>query len=371
MNHNHKHAITLNAMQKSQKRPKNSQIGAWFALLVLIAALAAVSTAEAQNRPNFGNNNANYGGNTVVMFSECGFRGTSQQVGIGEHSKIQNLRFPNDDMSSIRIPAGLEVTLYEDSKFRGGYARLTQDVACFDQSWDNSVSSIKVTSTGGYNPGYPNPGQPLPGQPGVNVNNVSYVSFANSELRKINNNTWSLGTMGQYNSMTNYNVVSRDATSLFMQSQVSNERLRVDLAANRVTYYAVNGAAQDFPIQQKQPGPVTTDPIRPLPPVLPGAGNEPNRRISGRCFTYRAYTRGGDGGLRFHGKSNVERFTTRPATGEVCHSGSLTMEITKTAPNTEVVVEIQGRQFRFGANETADRFETNWYRKDVRLVVGN
>jgi hypothetical protein len=341
----------------------------WLVGLLFVAVVLAIPTAHAQNRPNYGGQA--YDRNSVVMYTECGFRGQSQQVGIGEHSKIENLRFPNDQMSSISIPAGQEVILYEDSKFRGGYATLTQNVDCFDSYWNNKVSSIKVVQTrGGFDPNYPAPGIP---NPAININNLGYVTFANSELRKINNNTWALGTRGQYNSLTNFNIVNRDATSLFMQSTVSAERIRIDLASNTVTYFTVNGLTQSYPIQEKQPGIVNIpgNPVVPTPVPNPNIGSEPNRRISGRCFDYRAYTLGGDASLRFEGKDNLERFSTRAVTGRVCHSGKLTMGIGKTAPNTNVIVEIQGKQFRFASNEKEDLYMNNWYRKNIRLVVGN
>ena len=343
---------------------------AWMACSVLAIVLLTVSTVQAQNRP-IHSGGQQYQPNGVVIYTECGFRGQSQIVGVGEHSKIDNLRFPNDQMSSIRVPAGLQVTIYEDSKFRGAYARLNQDVDCFDRFWNNTVSSMRVSgSSTGYNPGYPAPGAP---NPGVNVNNVGYVTFSNSELRRVNNNTWALGTRNQNSAITNFNVANRDQTSLYLQSTMSAESIRINLQANTVTYFTANGLTQSFPIQQMQAGvSVGTNPITPKPgPQHPIVGNEPSRRISGQCFNYRAYTRGGNGGLRFHGKDNVERFTTKPVTGKVCHSGALTMEITKTEPRTEVIVDIQGRSFRFAANEKEDRLVNNWYRKDVRLVVGN
>ena len=341
-------------------------------LIVLVLMLMSASSVQAQNRPNYGggyNNDHRYAANEVIMYSECGFRGQAKAVRVGEHSKIDNLGFRNDDLSSIQIPDGLEVIIYEDSKFRGAFARLNQDVECFDRSWDNAVSSIRVNATGGaaYTPGYPRPGRQ---NPNVTPNNLSFVQFANSDLRRGNGNTWYLGARGQYDSLTEFRLINQDATSLFMDSVVSRERIRVDLSTYRVTYYSNNGLAQEYPIQEAEPGPVADRPHHNPVPTPAAPRSEPSRRISGQCFDYRAYTRGGDGGLRFHGKNNVEKFTTRPVTGRVCHSGAITMEITKTSPGTEVIVEIQGRQFKFDRNEPETRFENNWYRKDVRLVVG-
>ena len=370
MNTKQTHTHAQSAVKSASHAPiiQNSVI--WMACLILAIVLLTVSTAQAQNRP-ISSSDQRYQANGVVIYSECGFRGQSQIVGVGEHSKIDNLRFPNDQMSSIRVPAGLEVIIYEDSKFRGAYARLNQDVDCFDRSWDNTVSSMRVSgSRAGYNPGYPTPNAP---NPSITVNNVGYVTFANSELRRVNSNTWALGTRNQNSAITNFNVANRDQTSLYLQSTMSAESIRINLQANTVTYFTANGLTQSYPIQQMQAGVnMPNNAVAPKPaPQNPVVGNEPNRRISGQCFNYRAYTRGGNGGLRFLGKDVVERFSTSPVTGKVCHSGALSMEITKTESRTDVIVEIQGRSFRFAANEKEDRLLNNWYRKDVRLVVGN
>ena len=360
----------------TMQNSKTNTIQFWFSVFALLVVLVtAAPFAHAQGQPNYGGyvGDHRYNPNEVTIYSECGFRGQAKAVRIGEHSKIDNLGFPNDQVSSIRVPNGYDVIIYEDSKFRGAYARLNQDIECFDRSWDNAVSSIRVSraSGGAYNP---NPGYSSQryNRAGITVDNLAFVQFSNSDLRRGNNNTWYLGGRGQTNSLTEFRLISKDASSLFLDSTVSRERLRVDLNANRVTYYSNNGLAQEYEIQQAHPGPINNNGGRPVPlPSPPVASNQPSRRISGRCFNYKAYTRGGDGGLRFHGKSNVEKFTTRAVTGNVCHSGTLTMEITKTSPSTEVVVEIQGRQFTFARNEKETRYLNNWYRKDVRLVVGN
>lgn len=343
-----------------------------FGLISLMLLVLTTNNANAQGAlgGRGGYNDQYYGGNEVVMYSECGFRGKATAVRVGEHSKIQNLGFPNDDLSSLRVPNGLEVIIYEDSKFRGASARIDQDIDCFDRSWDNAASSIRVNRVGGSvsRPGFPRNDQIAPR---VNTKNIAYVTFSNSELRRGNGNTWYLGARGQTNSLSEFRVINDDGSSLFLDNPTSRERLRIDLNARQVVYFTSNGLTQAYPIQQAQPGPVQSFDRPHNNTQRPTANSEPSRRISGQCFDYRAYARGGDGGLRFHGKNNVEKFTSRPVTGRVCHSGALTMEITKTNPSTEVVVEIQGRKFVFGRNEPETRFENNWYRKDVRLVVGN
>ncbi len=338
-----------------------------FKALVLLAlvALAFISfspKSQAQSNGYFNQQNS------VVLYSECGFRGTARAVAVGDHSKIVNLRFPNDEVSSIRIPQGFEVTIYEDDKFRGAYARLNQDISCFDRSWDDTVSSLKVTANYVNQNGNQYPNQPGIGQGGQlggpsNPAQLAAVSFSNSQLRRLNASTWNLGDRGQFNGGTNFNVINQDSTSVFLQSTISAERLRVDLAANRVTYYAANGLSQDYPILGKQAG-----------PAMSGGGSrpgfEPNTNIDGPCFVFTASSRGSNASVRFSGTDVFKRFTAgQPVTGRVCRAGTTTMEIMKTSPNTEVTIEIQGKKFMFLKNEKEDQLRNNWYRKFVDLVV--
>jgi hypothetical protein len=46
------------------------------------------------------------------------------------------------------------------------------------------------------------------------------------------------------------------------------------------------------------------------------------------------------------------------------------MELSKTDPGTDVVVDINGRSYRFAPNEQADAYLNSWYRKKIRLQVG-
>lgn len=213
----------------------------------------------------------------VTVYEGCNYTGTARNVASGDYRSLKSLRFANDRMSSIKVPPGLEVVIYEDDNFGGFYATIDRDIACFDPQWDNKVSSLRVI----YN--------------------------RNNTVRSDNN-----------------------------RDQRNNNRRN-----------------ENVPVQN------------------PGqANNGPSRRINGECFNFRAFTNGGNGGLRFHGKGEVYRFDRKPASARICHNGSLTMEITKTDRATGVTVELDGKRFTFTPNEREDELKNNWYRKYVRLSVG-
>jgi hypothetical protein len=247
---------------------------------VLVSGLAVSMTATVANAQS------NYGNNAyVTVYEDCDFRGTSRNVDIGEYRSLKTLRFANDRMSSIKVPPGMSVTIFEHDNYGGAYATIDRDIACFDRTWNDQVSSMRVT-------------------------------YDRRDSRPI-------GERGRGNG-----------------PRVGNDNRRDEVRRN------------ERPRQVQQPR------------------DSQNRTIRNECFTFRAYTDGGNGGLRFHGKEDYYRFNRKPASARICHNGALTMEMTKTAPGTGVTVEIDGNRYRFAPNEREDELKNNWYRKYIRLRVG-
>ncbi|RBP48675.1 hypothetical protein [Arenicella xantha] len=242
----------------------NSLIG----LGIAFALLGLSTTATAQS--NYGAQNA-----FVTVYEDCNFNGTARNVPIGEYRSLKTIRFANDRMSSIKVPPGLTVVIYEDDNYGGAYATIDRDITCFDRQWDNTVSSLRVLADNNNNRG--------------------------------------------------------DRNDRRRDNQQRNNQPRNDT--------------------------VTTS-------------NEPSRRIQSECFTFKAYTNGGNGSLRFHGKGDLYRFDRKAASSRICHNGSLTMEIGKTERATNVIVELDGKRYRFASNEQQDELKNSWYRKYVRLSVG-
>lgn len=91
--------------------------------------------------------------NGVEVFEHCDYRGYSQKLQTGDYtlSTLIALGIKNDDLSSIKIPKGYEVLLFERDNFQGTPVVLTSDNAsnnsasCFAYNrFNDKVSSIKV-----------------------------------------------------------------------------------------------------------------------------------------------------------------------------------------------------------------------------------
>jgi len=332
----------------------------------------------------------------VTVYEHCDYRGASRTLESGEYRDMGSIRFGNDEISSIRVPRGAQVTIYEDDDYRGDYARIDRDIACFDKSWNDKVSSIRVKSDryasdsrrrdddrysrdhrsddrydNGDGRRYDSDGYPSNRDldHSVTAKNVSQVVFGGSILQQKNRKTWEL--RDNRSGITQFQENSRDKNSVYLQNSYTAQRVRIDLFANDVTFVSRTGRQDRFVITRKQAALAATPAPRPIPTVKPEVSNSaPSRRINSECFRFRAYTKGGQGGLRFHGKKDYYRFSKNVQTGRVCHNGSLTMEINKTSKATDVIVEIEGNRYRFARNEAHDAYKNNWYRKKVRLQVG-
>lgn len=78
----------------------------------------------------------------AIVFEHANYGGRARALGIGRWDLAQ-IGLPNDSISSLRIPAGLKVTLYEDAAFRGSSVTFTSDTT-FVGSFNDKTSSIVV-----------------------------------------------------------------------------------------------------------------------------------------------------------------------------------------------------------------------------------
>lgn len=84
--------------------------------------------------------------NLAVFYEQANFAGQSRSLGIGRYD-LDLIGLPNDCISSLRVPAGLRVTLFQDAGFSGNSITFT-DSASFVGSFNDKTSSIVVERDG-------------------------------------------------------------------------------------------------------------------------------------------------------------------------------------------------------------------------------
>jgi hypothetical protein len=99
--------------------------------------------------------NANPSTNVVTVYKDCNYTGFSGGLEIGDYSlaRLKSLGVLDDDISSVRITQGFKVILYQDDNLTGGSSVLTSDLSCFDGTWNDKVTSIRVLANGDANLG--------------------------------------------------------------------------------------------------------------------------------------------------------------------------------------------------------------------------
>ena len=332
-------------------------------MVLLVTLFSTNSFAENYQGQNSGQQNNTY----ITIFENCSFQGKSRSLAVGDYSDVEKLNIRNDSISSIQIPEGLQITLFEDERFRGNSVVISTSETCLNRAWDNQASSIKVgksyqsqSYTGNYTPVVNNNSQRLI------TTEVSQVWFANTSLEKVAAKQWRI--VNQNGSIDTFREVNRDGRVIYLQSNRIAQSVQIDLYAKNVQFLASNGKPVNYAIIRSELEKANSN-YQVNANVA--SNRNPNRRIQNRCFNFKATAYGGEGGLRFEGKKSFERFGKRGSTGRICHDGKLKMEISKTQAATKVVVEIEGNKYIFAANEKADILLNTWYRKAVWLRVGS
>lgn len=85
----------------------------------------------------------------ATFFEHCNYGGRAAALGVGDYTLTRLIQagLRNDDISSVRVPPGLAVHLYEHDGFKGRVVTLTADAPCLvTQAFNDAASSIRVVA---------------------------------------------------------------------------------------------------------------------------------------------------------------------------------------------------------------------------------
>ncbi len=88
--------------------------------------------------------------NDVVFYPDCDYRGQSVALAPGDYTarELQQVGIPQDAISSIEVPRGLAVTVYENDNFSGRHGTLRRSDPCLvNDRFDNLISSVSIRET--------------------------------------------------------------------------------------------------------------------------------------------------------------------------------------------------------------------------------
>lgn len=81
--------------------------------------------------------------NKVTIYADANYQGASKELGEGSYD-VNSLGIGNDKLSSLKVPAGMKVTLYENAGFSGRSKTFTQDASYVGNDFNDITSSLKV-----------------------------------------------------------------------------------------------------------------------------------------------------------------------------------------------------------------------------------
>lgn len=81
----------------------------------------------------------------VILYDACNFGGREVELGLGSYD-VNEMKMPNKSLSSLKIPEGVKVTLFDQPAFKGQSIDLFTDNSCLiNQDFNDRTSSIKIS----------------------------------------------------------------------------------------------------------------------------------------------------------------------------------------------------------------------------------
>ncbi|HEY9795655.1 MAG TPA: urease subunit beta [Leptolyngbyaceae cyanobacterium] len=84
-----------------------------------------------------------YTSNKVTIYDRANFEGKKKELDEGEYNSFE-LGIGDNKLSSLTVPAGMKVTLYEYEDFRGRSKTFTGNASLKGDEFNNKASSLKV-----------------------------------------------------------------------------------------------------------------------------------------------------------------------------------------------------------------------------------
>ncbi len=81
----------------------------------------------------------------VIVYSDCDYKGSSASFLPGTYD-ITQIKIPNDSLSSVKVPAGRKIQLFEHNPGQGRTITLTQDTPCLVSAGFNDTASSWIVS---------------------------------------------------------------------------------------------------------------------------------------------------------------------------------------------------------------------------------
>lgn len=81
--------------------------------------------------------------NYVSLYDQCNYSGNKYTLEPGNY-RLAEMKIRNDRLSSITVPTGMKITIYEHDNFNGKSKTFSNNTPCLDNDWRNMTSSVVI-----------------------------------------------------------------------------------------------------------------------------------------------------------------------------------------------------------------------------------
>ncbi len=268
-----------------------------------------VATAQAEHKHNRQAKHDNvdwehtpWNDHQIIVFSDCDYNGRFKVLREGDYDALRKVGVEHNAVSSIYIPEGMAVEVFQRRGFRGHWYRLNQSQACLPGKWDNRIGAMRV----------------------MEDNPKNSFGFSD-DYRRRGDGSMQFGRNGWDN--------TPGFGKRYSSGVPGGENWGNDYRRNWFRHFADNqGGGNKKPKNNCQPYSIT--------------GNHP------------------DVGIRFLAGDHTFHLTGSGTTNaKVCHRGQVQVELAKKRAPAEVILRVGGRNYVFRGGDNGDRYQNGWYRK--------
>ena len=114
-------------------------------IMVHSASLAILSIAEVEVFESTSNSS----NEVPEVFEHCNYDGASSTLGVGSYPNAAAMGISDNSISSVKVPPGFTIQLFQGSNFQGESVTLTADEPCFSPTPENVQNTALVDVTDG------------------------------------------------------------------------------------------------------------------------------------------------------------------------------------------------------------------------------
>ena len=384
--------------------------------LVAIAALLVAQQAMADHEGGDSWRQTSWNKDHVIVFSECGYTGLSKTIPVGDYPRMGEIGVRPNEISSIIIPEGLAIEVFQNRRFNGHWYRINQNQICLKGNWNDRIGSMRVVADNtrnsyGFSKDYGAAQGPVKNCHPFTV----YAGGSNGGIRFVDEeNVVSVVREGQ---KLEGDVCKKGRVRIELAKRDRGGDVLLELAGNRYQFepwsqyddfnnkwyrryfsvdlpqvkrkqdqmvYGANGWGNTPGFGKRYSSGVESGAnwgnnyqknwTRKVAAANAGSKNQSGGTASSaanrNCTAYTVSGNHKDVGVRFFVGDNKFHLTGRGKTRlQLCHSGNIRFELAKKKEAGEVAVQIGNRVFQFRAGDQGDRYANNWYRKYFRVNV--